>query len=154
MSVNNAVIHEVPKKCGHCIKFLAKGFCSEYFNSLKAFGNVHVTRDHVSCSFFCSFMENKKFKLMVSHNLGATYLLDYQTDDVDDQNLIEKIKHYNENLIRYYVESNGQVSQVSDIHKKTVSLLGGNADDIVESNCYAKSSIEDMVIKLKNKFGK
>lgn len=154
MSANNPGVYEVQKKCGHCIKFLGEGFCSEYFNSLRAFGNVRVTREHLACSFFCSFMENKRFKLMVSHNLGATYLLDYQTDDLSDENLIEKIKHFNENLIRYYLESNGDIKQVSDIHKETILNLGGNPDNIGKTAPKNKMSIADKVDKLRNKFCK
>lgn len=150
---------EQQKTCDTCNHFLRSGFCSIYFNSLRAFGDVRVNKDTPACKYYTSEIEDKNCKLFVSFNLGATYLLTYQCNDDNDEILKEYVKHCNENLIRFYIEYKDKPEKhfVSDIHKKTIAFL--NEETIDSGNSFVKINrtsipLSEQVNRLKEKFCK
>lgn len=61
----------------------------------------------------------KMFKLMVSHNLGASYHCEHMTEDREDPVLAEKIKECSEKMLRCYID--GDMNFVCDLHKAIVT---------------------------------
>lgn len=127
---------EQQKTCGVCSHFLRTGFCSVYFNSLRAFGDVRVNKDSPSCKYMVDWSEDKNCKLFASFNLGASYRLIYQCDDTDDEVFNAWVKHLDENLIRFYVDFKDKPDEplLCDIHKKTIAFLKG--EDYDPANTY------------------
>lgn len=82
-----------------------------------------------------------KYKFFVSHNLGATYVCEYSTDDKADPELDRRIKKAQEKMLRYCVE--GDDSVVSPQHKVILDFLGASGH---------QRSIETQVEMLRSKF--
>lgn len=91
-------------------------------------------------------IETGKYKLMVSHNLGATYRCEYSTDDKDDPELKRRIGLASYNFYRYYVE--GDDSVVAPAHQAIIEALG------VAKPSYQQGITEAHINMLRGKFGK
>lgn len=84
----------------------------------------------------------KQIKLMVSHNCGCNYGIEYSTDSIDDPELKKKIQECKDDYLRYYVDGvpEGTVMPCPQ-HLAALSIFG-----------HLQTSMEEKVNKLRGKF--
>ena len=85
--------------------------------------------------------KEKKFKLFVSYNLGASYTCEYSTDDKNDLELKRLIHIAQQNSHRYYVE--GDDSVICQQHLDIINFLG---------DPHQQRTIKEQAELLRNKF--
>jgi hypothetical protein len=85
-----------------------------------------------------------KYKLFVSHNLGANYSCEYSTEDKTDPELMRRMKQAKKKALRFYVE--GDDSVMCPQHENIIHALGGGVTQT--------RTIEQQADLLRGKFGK
>lgn len=93
-------------------------------------------------------MNQPLHKLYVSHDCGLSYSINHTDADIDSQSMKNAMAIADEHHLRYYIETEGELTGICPIHERTQAMLSGIAHDLVIKG----STMEEKVAMLRTKF--
>lgn len=93
-------------------------------------------------------MNQQVHKLYVSHDCGLSYSLNHTDADIDSQSMKNAMAIADEHHLRYYIETEGDLTWICPIHERTQAMLSGIAHEPVRKG----STMEEKVAMLRTKF--